>query len=99
MTEQEIPHSITCVTSLFEEKKDIVNITVEIIVDRDSVKKIIIGKNGSLLKSIGIEARKDLEKLLDKHVYLELYVKTIKKWQDKQRYLNELGFNKKDILG
>ena len=93
MTEQEIPHSITCVTSKFEEKKDIINITVDIIVDRDPIKKIVIGKNGSLLKAVGIEARKDIESLLGKQVYLELYVKTIKNWRDKERYFKELGFN------
>lgn len=99
MTEQEIPHSVTCVTTKYEEKKNIVNITVEVIVDRDSIKKIVIGKNGSLLKTVGIEARKDIEALIDKKVYLELYVKTIEKWRDKERYLNELGFNEKDIIG
>ena len=98
MTEEEIPHSITCITSKFEEKKDIINITVDIIVDRDSIKKIVIGKQGSLLKAVGIEARKDIEELVGKKVYLELYVKTIKNWRDKERYLNELGFNESDII-
>jgi len=99
LTEEEIPHSITCITSQFEEKKNIANITVDIIVDRDSIKKIIIGKQGQLLKSIGTEARKDIEDLLGKKVYLELYVKTIKNWRDKEKYLKELGFNEKDIIG
>ena len=98
MTEEEIPHSITCITSKYEEKKDIVNITVDIIVDRDSIKKIVIGKQGSLLKAVGIEARKDIQELIGKKVYLELYVKTIKNWRDKERYLNELGFNEKDYI-
>ena len=97
MTEQEIPHSITCVTSKFEEKKDIIDITIDVIVDRDSIKKIVIGKNGSLLKSVGIEARKDIEALLGKQVYLELYVKTIKNWRDKEKYFKELGFNDIEI--
>ena len=99
LTEEEIPHSITCITSQFEEKKNIVNITVDIIVDRDSLKKIIIGKQGQLLKTIGTEARKDIEALLGKKVYLELYVKTIKNWRDKEKYLKELGFNEKELLG
>ena len=98
MTEEEIPHSITCFTSKYEEKKDIINIMVDIIVDHDSIKKIIIGHQGQLLKSIGIEARKDIENLLGKQVYLELYVKTIKNWRDKENYLNELGFNEKDYI-
>ena len=91
-TEDEIPHSITCVTTKFEEEKNIININVDIIVDRDSLKKIIIGKNGSRLKEVGIYARKDMEELLGKKVYLELYVKTIKNWRDKEIYFNELGF-------
>lgn len=99
MTEEEIPHSITCITSKYEEKKNIVDISIDIIVDRDSIKKIIIGKQGSLLKAVGVEARKDIENLIGKQVYLELYVKTIKNWRDKERYLNELGFNEKDLLG
>lgn len=98
MTEEEIPHSITCITSKYEEKKNIVDITVDIIVDRDSIKKIVIGKQGSLLKAVGIEARKDIENLIGKKVYLELYVKTIKNWRDKEKYLNELGFNEKDYI-
>lgn len=98
MTEEEIPHSITCITSKYEELSKIVNITVDIIVDRDSIKKIIIGKQGSLLKAVGIEARKDIEELIGKKVYLELYVKTIKNWRDKERYLKELGFNEKDYI-
>ncbi len=98
MTEEEIPHSITCITSKYEDKKNIANITVDIIVDRDSIKKIIIGKQGSLLKSVGTQARKDIEELIGKKVYLELYVKTIKNWRDKEKYLNELGFNEKDYI-
>lgn len=91
-TEEEIPHSITCYTTLFEEKKNIINISVDVIVDRDSLKKIIIGKHASMIKSVGIEARQDIEKLLGKKVYLETYVKTIKNWKDKEKYLSELGF-------
>ncbi len=91
-TEDEIPHGITCYTTKFENKKDILNIYVDIIVDRDSVKKIIIGKGGSKLKSVGSLARKDLERLFGKKVYLETYVKTIENWKDKERYLADLGF-------
>lgn len=93
VTEDEIPHSITCYTHTFEEKKDIINIGVDIIVDRDSIKKIVIGKNGSRLKQVGTIARREIEEeLVDKKVYLELYVKTIKNWKEKEKYLMELGF-------
>ena len=93
LTIEEVPHSITCVTTAYEEKKDIINISVDIIVDRDSIKKIVIGKKGARLKEVGSLARKDMEDMLGKKVYLELYVKTIKKWREKDKLLHELGFN------
>lgn len=92
VTEEEVPHSLTCHCIKFEEKKDIINISIDIVVDRDSLKKIIIGKNGSRLKEIGSLARSEIEELVDKKVYLELYVKTIKNWKDKEKYLSDLGF-------
>lgn len=93
LTNEEVPHSVhTILTDITEDDKTI-NVYVDIIVDRDSLKKIIIGKKGLMLKEIGMLARKDMELLLKKQVYLELYVKTLKKWRDKEKYLNELGFN------
>ena len=92
VTVEEIPHSLTCHTSLYEEKKDIINIHVDIIVDRDTIKKIIIGKKVERLKDVGTRARVELEAMLGKKVYLELFVKTIKNWKDKERYIKELGF-------
>lgn len=92
LTNDEVPHSVTCVTTLYEEKKDIININVDIIVDRESLKKIIIGHNGQMIKNIGTYARRDIEAMLHKQIYLELYVKTIKNWRDKEKYLSELGF-------
>lgn len=92
LTEDEVPHSITCYTTLFEEKKDITNIVVDIIVDREPLKKIVIGKNGSMLKQVGTLARRDIEELVGKKVYLEVYVKVIKNWKEKEKYLIELGF-------
>ena len=93
LTEQEVPHSITCQTQAVEIGKTSYTIYIDIIVDRDSLKKIVIGKQGKMIKEIGIRARKDLEKLLNKSVYLELRVKTVKDWRDKEKYLNEYGFN------
>ncbi|CDF10895.1 gTPase Era [Mycoplasma sp. CAG:776] len=92
VTLEEIPHSLTCHTSFYEEKKDIININVDIIVDRDTIKKIIIGKKGERLKEVGTKARIELESMLGKKVYLELFVKTIKNWKDKEKYIKELGF-------
>jgi len=92
-TDEEVPHSITCVTESVGVGKNCYNVRVSVIVDRDSLKKIVIGKQGEMIKKIGIEARKDLEKLLNKPIYLELFVKTVKKWREKEKYLTEFGFN------
>ena len=92
LTDEEVPHSVTCVATHMKDKGDIFDVYVDIIVDRNSLKKIIIGSGGSMLKRIGTMARRDMEILLGKQVYLELYVKTIKNWRDKERYLSELGF-------
>lgn len=89
--DEEIPHSLTCVVSNYEEEKDIININVDIIIDRKPLKKIIIGKNGSMLKKVGTEARLDIEKLLNKKVYLGLYVKTVENWRDKENFLKNSG--------
>ena len=93
LTEEEVPHSITCITEGIKLDKTSANINVAIIVDRDSLKKIIIGKQGNKIKEIGISSRKDIEQLINKKVYLELFVKTIKKWRDKEKYLQEFGYN------
>jgi len=93
LTEEEVPHSITCYVENIDNKKNSVNINVVIVVDRDSLKRIIIGARGSKIKEIGSQARIDIENLLGKKVYLELFVKVIKKWRDKEKYLSEFGFN------
>lgn len=93
LTIEEVPHSVHCILSDITEDDKTINVYIDIIVDRDSLKKIIIGKKGMMLKEIGMKARKDMEILLKRQVYLELYVKTLKKWRDKEKYLNELGFN------
>ena len=95
LTDQEVPHAVTCAIEQVDIEEEKAVIYINIIVDRDSLKKIIIGKQGSMLKEIGTKAREDIEKLLNKKVYLELYVKTVKKWRDKDKHLHELGFNDK----
>ncbi len=92
LTNREVPHTVTCFVQTLENEEDIVRIQVDIIVERDNLKKIIIGKNGSMLKKIGSLARDDLEEYFSKKVYLETYVKTIDNWRDKEKYLKELGF-------
>lgn len=92
LTKEEVPHAVTCVTEEYIDKKDKVIIQVVIIVERDSLKSIIIGKQGKMLKEIGSKARDDIEKMVNKKCYLSLFVKTINNWRDKEKYLKELGF-------
>jgi len=91
-TNEEVPHSISCKLIGYEEKNNIAKIYIDIIVDRDSLKKIIIGEKGNMIKTIGREARLDMEEILGKKVYLELYCKTIKKWREKEKYIKDLGY-------
>ncbi len=93
LTKEEVPHSVTCLTEKIIKDKDKHIINVAIIVDRDALKRIIIGKNGTMIKKIGTLAREDLEKLFKTKIYLELYVKTIEKWRDREKYLTEFNFN------
>ena len=91
LTEKEVPHAVTCLIEHVEEKEDVTYIQALIIVDRDNLKKIIIGKHGQMLKEIGILARVDLEEYLHTKVYLELFVKTVSNWRDRDKYLLEFG--------
>lgn len=93
LTREEVPHSVTCVVEFVEVGKTSMTIHASIIVDRDSLKRIIIGAKGSMIKEIGTKARIDIEELVGKKVYLDLQVRTIKKWRDKEEYLSEFGFH------
>ena len=96
LTEEEVPHSVTCIVEELYEENDILNIGATIIVDRENLKKIIIGKNGNMIKEIGIRARHDIEQYFNKKVYLDLFVKVVPKWRDKEKFLNMIGY--KDFL-
>lgn len=94
LTREEIPHSLAVVIEKMERKddKDVVHVMATIIVERDSQKGIIIGKQGSMLKEIGKRARQDIETLLGSKVYLELWVKVQKDWRNKMTQLRDFGF-------
>lgn len=96
LTHDEIPHTVTCYVENYEEDEKVVHIQVLIVVDRDNIKKIIIGKQGSMLKEIGTRARQDMEEFLGKKVFLETYVKTLKNWRDQEKYFIELGLKEED---
>ncbi len=88
-TQDEIPHSVAVIISKYEEKEKIDRIFADIHVEQDSQKGIMIGKKGQMLKTIGTQARLELEKVLDKKVYLELNVKVTKNWRKKQKNLGD----------
>lgn len=92
LTHEEVPHSVSVVVEQMDYNRESVNIQATIVVDRDNLKKILVGKNGSMIKEIGTRARQDIEPFLGKKVYLELFVKVIPKWRDREKFLNEIGF-------
>ena len=96
LTREEIPHTVTCYVENYEEDEEVVHIQVLVVVDRDNIKKIIIGKGGAMLKEIGTRARHDMEEFLGKKVFLETYVKTLKNWRDEEKYFLELGLKEED---
>jgi GTPase len=94
LTREEIPHSLAVLVEEFKErpKKKIVYIRATIFVERHSQKKIIVGHKGQMLKAIGEAARKEIENLLDKRVYLELWVKIHENWRKDPQALKILGY-------
>lgn len=92
---KEIPYAVEIETEEFLEEEDIIRIRSVIMVERDSQKGIIIGHKGEAIKSVGMAARKDLEKFFDKQVHIELYVKVNKNWRNDPRQLKRFGYNQK----
>lgn len=91
-TQDEIPHSVAITVDKYEEKEDIDRIYATIYCEQKSQKGILIGKNGSLLKKIGTEARIELESIVDKKVFLALEVKVEKDWRKKDKLLKSFGY-------
>ncbi len=89
---QEIPYSCEVAVTTYEESADIDRMRAEIFVERESQKIILIGDKGSSLKKVGMEARKDIEQLIGKKVYLELFVKVKENWKDDERLLKSFGY-------
>lgn len=98
LTREDVPHSLTCIIDDYKEKDNgIVSISASIVCEKESQKPILIGKNGSMIKEIGTQARKDIEALLGTKCYLELFVKVEKGWREKEYLLKEYGLlSKKD---
>lgn len=90
-TSEELPYVTAVVTERWEEDEDITRIYCAIYVERPSHRAIVIGRSGERLKQIGIAARADIERLLDRHVFLGLHVKVREHWRNDERVLDELG--------
>lgn len=97
--QKEIPYSTEVIVKSFKEealkngKGQMIRISAEIVVERDSQKNILIGTGGNMLKKVGTEARIEAEKFLDSKVFLELFVKVIPDWRSKKNYLKSFGYD------
>lgn len=89
---KEIPYSVEVVVTAFKDLPDILKISVEIYVMRDSQVSILVGHNGVAIKKVGTEARKTLEKFFDKKIFLETFVKVKKDWRDNDKDLKKFGY-------
>ena len=94
LTQDEIPHSVAVKVDLFEEKKTLTKISATIFVEQDSQKLIVVGKQGQMIKKIGEYARVELENMIGRKVFLDLFVKVKKNWRKKEDNLKNLGYNK-----
>lgn len=98
LTREEVPHSVAVVIEGIKKnpKTEKLTINATIIVERSTQKGIIIGKQGQMLKQIGMRARKEIERLLGSKVFLEIWVKVQKNWRDKEHYLQDYGFDREE---
>jgi GTP-binding protein Era len=89
---KEIPYSTEVVVTAFKEGEKLYRISAEIIVERDSQKNILIGKNGEMLKIVGTYARRAMEDFFQQKIFLEMFVKVIPDWRTKKNYLRQFGY-------
>ena len=89
---KEVPYSCEVVITEFKEEEDIIRMRAEIYVERKSQKEIIIGKQGTALKKVGTDARKDMEQFFQKKVFLEQFVKVEPDWRKKGQKLKRFGY-------
>ncbi|MBK7041152.1 MAG: GTPase Era [Bacteroidetes bacterium] len=89
---EELPYHAAVIVRQYEEQNTLTKIVAAIVVSRETQKAIIIGKNGSMIKEIGQKSREDIEKFIDRKVFLELHVKVRKDWRNNDLYLKEYGY-------
>ncbi len=90
--DKEVPYSTEVIVEKFDEKEGAIHIMAVVYVERDSQKGILIGKGGSMLKKVGMQARADIERFFDKSVYLEIFVKVEPNWRNRDNKLREFGY-------
>lgn len=100
LLDKEIPHGIAVEIDTMKKRDqgDVVDIEATIVCERDSHKRIIIGKQGQMIKAIGTKARYDIERLLGSKIYLTLWVKIKKNWRDSDFLIKNYGYNNKDLM-
>lgn len=93
-THEEVPHAVSVLVEQFEEGSKLVRIAAAIFCERDAQKAILLGKGGQMLKKIGTAARLDIEKMVEKKVFLELFVKVHPGWRDSRQFVEELDWRR-----
>lgn len=93
--DEEIPHGVGVAINKMQREDGVWDIDATVLVEKASHKPIVLGKNGSKIKSIGMHARESIQKLLEERVYLTLWVKVKQDWRNNQSVLNELGYSNK----
>ena len=96
LLDDEIPHGIAVSVEDFKEEKGIISVRAELYCERESHKRIIIGKGGSMLKKIGTYAREDAESIFGTKVFLDLWVKVKENWRDRPSLLSDLGYREEE---
>ncbi|MZH46929.1 MAG: GTPase Era, partial [Nitrospinae bacterium] len=93
LTRFEVPHSVAVVVEdMYEQENGVIQIDATIYAEKDSQKKILIGEKGNMLKSIGRQARQEIEKRLGTKVFLNLFIKVKTNWRDQKRTIKEFGY-------
>lgn len=90
--DKEVPYSVEVIVEKFDESDDAIHIMAVIYVERDSQKGIIIGRGGSMLKKVGVDARKDIATFFGKRIYLEMFVKVEPNWRNRENKLRSFGY-------
>ncbi len=93
-TREEIPHAVSVVVDQFEEGEKLVRVAATVYCERDGQKAILLGKGGQMLKKIGTSARMDIEKMVGRKVFLELYVKVQPGWRESRQFVEELDWRR-----